>query len=229
MTKSDMMMRNVPRGDRPRERLFRDGAAALSERELLAIVLTSGTRHESALELAGRLLSCFGGMEALSMASVQEVQGIRGIGCAKAAQLFAAFEIGHRMARPDLEKRYVIRSPEDGAQLVMEEMRLLSQEHFVTAFLDSKNQVIHKTTIFMGSLNSSLVHPREIFREAVRRAAASIVCFHNHPSGDPTPSREDGDVTRRLAACGKMLGIDLLDHIIIGNRQYVSLKQRGML
>lgn len=125
--------------------------------------------------------------------------------------------------------KYAIRSPEDGANYVMEEMRTLLQEHFVCLYLNTKNQVLHKQTIFIGSLNSSIVHPREVFKEAFRRSAASIICVHNHPSGDPTPSREDIDVTKRLQECGLIIGIELLDHLIIGDRKYISLKEKGYM
>src|SRR5699024_5960782 len=127
------------------------------------------------------------------------------------------------------EERYVIRSPEDGADYVMEELRNLNQEHFVALFLNTKNQIIHSQTIFIGSLNASIVHPREVFREAVKRSAASIIVAHNHPSGDPTPSQEDIHVTRRLVESGKMIGIEVLDHLVIGNRKFVSLKEKGYL
>ncbi|MFX3615933.1 MAG: DNA repair protein RadC [Sporolactobacillus sp.] len=224
-----VMMRDVPDSDRPRERMVREGAAALSNTELLAIILRSGLKNESVLQLSERLISHFGGLEMLGEASIEEFEQVRGIGEAKAAQLVASVELGKRMARPSPSARYTIRSPEDGANYVMEEMRLLKQEHFVALFLNTKNQVIHKTTLFVGSLNSSIVHPREVFKEAVKRSAASIICFHNHPSGDPSPSREDGEVTRRLVSCGKMLGVEVLDHIIIGDRKFISLKQKGMI
>ena len=146
---------------------------------------------------------------------------------AKAIHVLAAVEVGRRIASHTLEERYVIRSPEDGAKYLMNEMRFLTQEHFVCLYLNTKNQVIHKQTIFIGSLNASIVHPREVFKEAVRRSAASVICLHNHPSGDPTPSREDIEVTKRLAESGKIVGIELLDHLIIGENKYVSLKEKG--
>jgi DNA repair protein RadC len=131
------------------------------------------------------------------------------------------------MNRLTYDDRYVIRSPQDGANYVMEEMRFLSQEHFVCLYLNTKNQVLHKQTVFIGSLNASIVHPREVFKEAFKRSAASLICFHNHPSGDPSPSREDIEVTKRLSECGKILGIELLDHLIIGEQKFVSLKEKG--
>lgn len=160
---------------------------------------------------------------------MEEITEIKGIGSAKAIQILAAVEIGRRIANLDYNDRYVIRSPEDGAKYVMNDMRFLSQEHFVCLYLNTKNQVIHKQTIFIGSLNASIVHPREVFREAFKRSAASIIALHNHPSGDPTPSREDIEVTKRLAECGKIIGIDLLDHLIIGENKFVSLKEKGYL
>ncbi len=165
----------------------------------------------------------------LMNASLEELTKIKGVGEAKAIQLLAAIELGKRIANMKNEKRYVIRSPEDGANYVMEEMRFLTQEHFVCLFLNTKNEVIHKQTIFIGSLNASIVHPRELFKEAFRRSAASMICLHNHPSGNPEPSREDIEVTRRLVECGRILGVDVLDHIIIGDKRYVSLKEKGYL
>lgn len=165
----------------------------------------------------------------LMNASLEELTKIKGVGEAKAIQLLAAIELGKRIANMKNEERYVIRSPEDGANYVMEEMRFLTQEHFVCLFLNTKNEVIHKQTIFIGSLNASIVHPRELFKEAFRRSAASMICLHNHPSGNPEPSREDIEVTKRLVECGRILGVDVLDHIIIGDKRYVSLKEKGYL
>ncbi|CEE02180.1 UPF0758 protein [Caldibacillus thermoamylovorans] len=165
----------------------------------------------------------------LMNASLEELTKIKGVGEAKAIQLLAAIELGKRIANMKNEERYVIHSPEDGANYVMEEMRFLTQEHFVCLFLNTKNEVIHKQTIFIGSLNASIVHPRELFKEAFRRSAASMICLHNHPSGNPEPSREDIEVTRRLVECGRILGVDVLDHIIIGDKRYVSLKEKGYL
>jgi len=222
-------MKDVPREERPRERFIQQGPAALSNQELLAIMLRTGTRSESVLSLSGRLLTHFEGLRGLKEATLEEMMQIRGIGQAKAVQILAAIELGRRIANSIQEDRYCIRTPADGANYVMEEMRFLRQEHFVCLYLNSRNQVLHKQTIFIGSLNASIVHPREVFREALRRAAASIICLHNHPSGDPTPSREDIEVTKRLSQCGKMVGIDLLDHIIIGDKKYVSMKEKGYL
>ena len=219
------MIRDFPQDERPRERLLSEGAANLSNQELLAILLRTGTKQESVLHVSNRLLKHFDGLRLLQDASVEEITTIKGIGLAKAVQIMASIEIGRRIGRLQYEDRYVIRSPEDGAKYVMDDMRFLSQEHFVCLYLNTKNQVLHRQTIFIGSLNASIVHPREVYKEAFRRSAASIICIHNHPSGDPTPSKEDIEVTKRLSECGKIIGIELLDHLIIGEHKYVSLKE----
>ncbi|BDG46305.1 MULTISPECIES: DNA repair protein RadC [Parageobacillus] len=222
-----LMIRDVPKDDRPRERLLSAGPESLADHELLAILLRTGTKEESVLQLAHRLLQHFEGLRLLKDASIEEITSIKGIGTTKAIQILAAIELGRRIHRLGYNDRYVIRSPEDGAKYVMEDMRFLSQEHFVAIYLNTKNQVIYRKTIFIGSLNASIVHPREVFKEAIKRSAASIICAHNHPSGDPTPSREDIDVTKRLAECGRIIGIELLDHLIIGDQKFVSLKEKG--
>jgi DNA repair protein RadC len=221
------MIRDVPKDARPRERLLSAGPESLGDHELLAILLRTGTKEESVLQLAHRLLQHFEGLRLLKDATIEEITSIKGIGTTKAIQILAAIELGRRISRLSYNERYVIRSPEDGAKYVMEDMRFLSQEHFVAIYLNTKNQVIHRKTIFIGSLNASIVHPREVFKEAIKRSAASIICVHNHPSGDPTPSREDIDVTKRLAECGRIIGIELLDHLIIGDQKFVSLKEKG--
>jgi DNA repair protein RadC len=226
---STSFIRDVAKDDQPRERLLSEGAGSLSNTELLAILLRTGSKDESVLTLANRILYHFDGLRLLKDATIEEITGIHGVGIAKAAQLMAAFELGRRMVRLEYKQRYSIRNPEDCAKYMMEEMRFLQQEHFVCLYLNTKNQVIHRQTVFIGSLNASIVHPREVFREAFRRSAASIICLHNHPSGDPSPSREDIEVTKRLAECGKIMGVELLDHIIIGEHRFVSLKEKGYI
>jgi len=226
---SEVMIKNVPKADRPRERLLRLGSNYLSNQELLAILLGSGTKNESVMVLANRVIVHFEGLNLLKDATIEELTAIKGIGEAKGVLLLAAMELGKRMNTFKQEEPYIVRSPEDGADYVMEEMRGLKQEHFVALFLNTKNQIIHRQTIFIGSLNASIVHPREIFREAVKRSCASIICAHNHPSGDPTPSKEDIQVTRRLVESGKMIGIEVLDHLVIGDRKFISLKEKGYL
>ncbi|GAB3050199.1 RadC family protein [Virgibacillus ainsalahensis] len=183
MTVSSIMIKDVPKEDRPRERLLKLGASHLSNQELLAILLGSGTKNESVTTLSGRVLMHFEGLKLLNDATIEELIAIKGIGTAKGVLLLSAIELGKRMNQYKPADRYVIRSPEDGADYVMEEMRSLNQEHFVVLFLNTKNQIIHRQTIFIGSLNASIVHPREVYREAVKRSAASIIVAHNHPSG----------------------------------------------
>lgn len=223
------MIRDFPQDERPRERFIQHGAQSLSNHELIALLLRTGTKEESVLQLSNRLLTQFEGLRLLKSATLEEITSIKGIGSAKAIQVLAAVELGRRVANLSYDDRYVIRSPEDGAKYMMNDMRFLTQEHFVCLYLNTKNQVIHKQTIFIGSLNASIVHPREVYKEALRRSAASIICLHNHPSGDPSPSREDIEVTKRLSECGKIIGIDLLDHLIIGENKFVSLKEKGYL
>jgi len=180
-----IMIKDVPKGDRPRERLLKYGANHLSNQELIAIILGSGTKDESVMTLSNRVLMHFEGLRLLNDATIEELTAIKGIGPAKGVMILAAIELGRRISSLKLTRHVSIRSPQDGADYVMEDMRTLNQEHFVALFLNTKNEVIHHQTIFIGSLNTSVVHPREVFREAVKRSAASIICVHNHPSGDP--------------------------------------------
>ncbi|WP_405127431.1 RadC family protein [Salicibibacter halophilus] len=229
MTQSPATKPTLPLQEMPRERLVQEGAAYLSNQELLAILLRTGTTNESVLQLANRLLVEFDGIMMLKEASLEELQAIKGIGQVKAVELRAALELGKRIHTTQQGERYSIKTPEDASDYVMEEMRFLTQEHFVAIYLNTKNQVLHKKTLFIGSLNASIVHPREVFKEALRRSAASIVCLHNHPSGDPSPSQEDREVTKRLVDCGKVLGVEVLDHIIIGDQRYTSLREHGII
>ncbi|HWK24308.1 MAG TPA: DNA repair protein RadC [Ureibacillus sp.] len=225
----ELKIRDVHVEDRPRERLIRQGAQSLSNQELIAILLRTGTKQESVLTLANRVLNYFEKIHELKHATIEEIISVKGIGEAKAVQLLAAIELGRRLSQKQIDDRFTIRSPQDAATFLMPEMSSLKQEHFVVLFLNVKNQVIHKQTIFIGSLNSSIVHPREIFREAVKRSAASIICSHNHPSGNATPSPEDIDVTKRLQEAGYIIGIEVIDHVIIGDHQYISLKEKGYM
>lgn len=222
-------IQDVPKAERPRERLLQYGATHLSNKELIALLLGSGTRSESVLDLSKRVLMHFEGLKLLRNATIEELTAIKGIGPAKGVIMLAALELGERLNKYKPTERYVIRSPEDGADYVMEDMRKLDQEHFIALYLNTKNQIIHHQTIFIGTLNSSVVHPREIFREAVRRSSASVIVAHNHPSGDPTPSPEDINVTKRLVKAGKIMGIEVLDHLVIGDNKFVSLKEKGYL
>ena len=219
----------LPFDERPRERFLRFGEKNLTNAELLAIILGTGTKNESAVDLAKKLLIYYGGLHGLKDKSLEEFMKIKGIGQAKGMQVLSVIELAKRLNQLREEERYMVRSPQDGANYLWHELREEKQEKFVCLYLNVKNYVIDKKTIFIGSLNHSVVHPREIFKEAIRKAAASIICFHNHPSGDPTPSKEDIEVTKRLFECGKIIGIDLLDHIILGQKRYVSLKEKGYL
>ena len=183
MTIPTISIKNVPKEDRPRERLLKLGPAHLSNQEILAILIGSGTRDESVMSVANLVLMHFEGLKLLREANIEELTAVKGIGTAKGLLILSAIELGKRMNEYKPNDRYVIRSPEDGADYVMEEMRNLNQEHFVVLFLNTKNQIIHRQTIFIGSLNASIVHPREVYREAVKRSAASIIVAHNHPSG----------------------------------------------
>lgn len=222
-----LVLRQLPKEERPRERLLWHGPEALSNAELLAILLRTGTANESAVKLAGKVLAACGGLRHLTDMTVEQLTAIKGIGPAKALQLKAGIELGRRLSRSRLDDAPQIRSPRDAAELVRDELRFLTKEHFIVLFLNTKNRVIGKETLSIGSLNASIVHPREVFRSAIQRNSASIICAHNHPSGDPTPSPEDIDVTRRLAEAGRLIGIELLDHIIIADQTHVSLKELG--
>jgi len=229
LKEQSLMIRDVHTADRPRERLVNQGATSLSNQELIAIMLRTGTRQESVLHLANRVLNHFEQIQQLKDASIEELTSINGIGQAKAVQLLAAVELGRRLSSKQTDAKFTIRSPKDAASFLMTDMTSLKQEHFVVLFLNIKNQVLHRQTIFVGSLNASIVHPREIFREAVRRSAASIVCAHNHPSGNPAPSPEDIAVTKRLMEAGSIVGLELLDHMIIGDHQFISLNEKGYM
>jgi DNA repair protein RadC len=209
--------------------MMRHGPEALSHAELLAILLRTGTRNESAVHLAQRILHECGGLRRFAERSWDELTHIAGIGPAKALELQASLELGRRVARARLPEAAAISRPQDAADLLMEELRHLREEHFVVLFLNTKNRVIGRQTLSIGSLNASVVHPREVFRAAIRRSSASILCAHNHPSGDPTPSQEDILLTKRLAEAGEIVGIELLDHIVIGDHRFVSLKELGCL
>jgi DNA repair protein RadC len=222
-------LRDWPEEERPRERMIRLGAEALSHAELLAILLRTGSRKESVVNLAQRVLHDCGGLRRFAERSWDELTHISGIGPAKALELQASLELGRRVARSRLPEAAAVASPQDAADLLMEELRHLREEHFVVLFLNTKNRVIGRQTLSIGSLNASIVHPREVFRAAIRRSSASILCAHNHPSGDPTPSPEDLQLTRRLAEAGELVGIELLDHIVIGDNRFVSLKELGCM
>ncbi|CAM4195132.1 DNA repair protein RadC [Paenibacillus endophyticus] len=227
MLPQPMILRDVPHEERPRERMMKYGAEALSHTELLAILLRTGTQRQSAVHLAGTILKQCGSLRNLMDMSMEEMTSIRGIGPAKAIQLRAGIELGKRISRSQMGEAIIVRKPQDAADYVMEDLRYLKKEHFVCLFLNTKNHIIGRETLSVGTLNASLVHPREVFRAAISRSSASIICIHNHPSGDPTPSPEDITLTRRLAEAGQLVGIEVLDHLVIGDGRFVSLKEQG--
>lgn len=221
------LIKDLPKEERPRERFVKYGANSLSNQELLAILLRTGTKKKSAMSLATNILQKFESIKNINDATIEELLSINGIGTTKAVQVLCAIELGKRIMTHIPNNSFSIRSPEDCANLLRNELKHLKQEHFMCVYLNVKNEVITKKTLFIGSLNRSIVHPREVFKEAVKRSAASIICVHNHPSGDPTPSQNDINVTKRLLEVGKIMGIDVLDHIIIGGDNFVSLKEKG--
>ncbi|WP_409341661.1 RadC family protein [Paenibacillus sp. MBLB4367] len=229
MESHNFTLRDVPSEDRPRERMLQFGAQSLSNAELLAILLRTGTYAESAVTLAQRVLMETGSLRNLVETSVDQLTRIKGIGAAKALQLKASIELGKRIARSTMDDKVTIRSPQDVAALVMEDLRYLQKEHFVCLFLNTKNHVVGRETLSIGSLNASIVHPREVFRAAIQRSSASLICVHNHPSGDPTPSPEDIAITRQLMEAGTIIGIEVLDHVIVGDNRFVSLKEKGFV
>jgi DNA repair protein RadC len=223
------LMSDIPEGERPRERLRAVGATGLSQRELLAILLRIGTRGRSALALADELLGKFGGLSGLARADLSDLQEVPGIGPVKAVELKAALELGKRMilSAPD-QQRPQIKSPADAAQLLMLEMGVLEQEEVRTLLLDTRNRVLASPMIYRGSLNTTSMRVAEVFKDAIRANSAGLIVAHNHPSGDPAPSAEDVRVTKTLVEAGKLLDIDVLDHIVISHNRYVSLKERGL-
>lgn len=223
-----LLIKDLPVEERPRERLARVGEGALSTPELLAIILRTGVGGENALAMATRLLSRYEGLPGLAKASLSELQSERGLGEAKTAQLKAALELGRRMLLAAPRDRFAVRSPSDVAQLLMAEMAHLEQEHLRVLYLDTRNRLLGSETVYVGSLNASHIRVGEVFREAVKRNCAAIIVAHNHPSGDPTPSPEDVEVTRQLVAAGKLLDIELLDHMVIGQQRFVSLRERSL-
>jgi DNA repair protein RadC len=224
------MVRDLPLEERPREKLLEHGAGCLSNAELLAVLMRTGTKADSVLELAQQVLVKYEGMGISSVVNMspEELAEIKGIGLAKAATIVAAVELGRRLAQRAAKKYDVIHVPEDAAHYAMPHFRYEQREHFAVLLLNMKNCVLAMPEISVGSLSASVVHPREVFRMAVRYAAASLILLHNHPSGDPSPSREDIDCTARLAKAGKIMDIPVLDHIILGDDRFVSLKERGL-
>lgn len=226
----DVKINDIPKNERPMERLIKFGADSLTNAELLAILLRTGTRGENIISISTRLLSQVDGLDGLLNISLDDIKKIRGIKTVKACQLMAMTELFKRFNTLRSQRQeYKITSPRDIADLLINEMNSLNQEVLKLILLNTKNIIIGVKDVFKGSLNTSIVHPREIFSEAVKRGSANIIICHNHPSGDPTPSKEDINLTIRIKQCGELMGIGLLDHIIIGNSKYISLKEKGII
>ena len=226
----NIRVNDIPLNERPVEKLLHFGVESLSNEELLAILLRTGTKGENVIALSKRLLIELDGLDGLLNVSFEEASKIKGIKKVKACQIIAMMELFNRFKTLKSQKENLkISSPKDVSTLLINEMSNFKQEVFKLILLNTKNIIIGTKDVFKGTLNSSIVHPREVFKEAVQRGSANIIVCHNHPSGDPNPSKEDIDITLRLKECGNIMGIGLLDHIIIGNNKYVSLKEKGII
>jgi DNA repair protein RadC len=223
-------VRDLPKPERPRERLQKLGPAALSSQELLALVIGRGIPKKSVMTIAQELLARFGNVKAISQASLEELSQVKGIGIAKAAQIRACFELGRR---EDLEPPdpvpFDIKNPEAVVKAIRASLQDKAKEHFKLILLNSRNRIIGISTISIGTLTTSLVHPREVFKEAIMHSAASVVLAHNHPSGDPDPSEDDLKITKKLVESGKILSIEVIDHIIIGKDNHYSFREKGLI
>jgi DNA repair protein RadC len=233
MTGYQRAIKEWPEDERPRERLMKLGADALSEAQLLAIVLSTGdaSSGRSALDLAMHLVQTFGGLRALDAASIAELRQMKGIGPAKATTIKAALELGRRLSGEPAQRNFKVTSPQDLVNYFRPRLQHLRKEVFKAVLLNTKHQVLKDVTVSEGSLSASLVHPREAFLPAIKESAAAVIFLHNHPSGDPTPSTEDRELTVRLAEVGQLVGINVLDHIIIGSGTpgYISFRDAGWL
>lgn len=227
---NSLKIKDMPQHERPKEKLLTYGAESLSNSELLAIILRTGTQGENVLQLSSRLLSELEGLDGILNSSINDITSIKGIKGGKASQILALSELFKRFRTLKAIKNDIkITSPKELADLLMGEMNDLTQEVLKVILLNTKNVIIGTKDVFKGSLNASVVHPREIFKQAINKNSASIIICHNHPSGDPTPSKEDVNITLRIKECGNIIGIQLIDHIIIGNNKFVSLKEQGLI
>ncbi len=220
-------IKSLPSDMRPREKALKNGLNSLSDTELLAMIIRSGSQSQSAIELAHHLLVKYKCLRALKEASIEELMQEKGIGLVKALEIQTALELGQRLAGETMGRK-VVTCPEDVCSLFMEEMRYYDREHLKAVYLDTRGGVISNESISVGGLSSSLIHPREVFKPAVKKSAASIILVHNHPSGDPTPSAKDVEVSKKIAEAGELLGITLFDHVIIGDGCFCSLKSKGL-
>lgn len=224
-----MTIHDLPVSERPRERLQQFGVEALSAQEILVLIMGRGIAGESVMVTAQRLLSQFGSLKGIADASVEELAQVKGIGLAKAAQLKAAFELANRLeSHSEADRKLPVKTPEEVVSLVKGKLKGKKKEYFLALLLDTRGQLIRTSEISVGSLDSSIVHPREVFKEAVSASAASVIFVHNHPSGDPEPSEDDIKLTGRLVEAGGIMGIDVLDHVIVGDKNFISLKRQGL-
>ena len=220
-------IKDLPKFEWPREKLEKKGAQALHKEELLAIILRTGIKGKNVLQLAQDILSIYGDKKLIDV-SFEELRNMHGVGPTKAAQIIAAIELGKRLYKEKVEKEIFINSPEDVLKEV-EHIRENKKENFIALYLDARSKLIHKETVSIGTLNANLVHPREIFEPAIRNLAAQIIIVHNHPSGNSDPSKEDLEITKKLVEAGKILGIEIVDHVIVSKSGLVSLKERGAM
>ena len=228
--KDSFTIHDLPLAERPRERLLKLGIEALSTQEILALILGRGIKGESVIVTAQKLITKFGNIENISNASISELSQINSIGPAKAAQIKAAFELGKRsLSTPIQSHKSSIKTPQDVLQSIGNRLKGKKKEHFLVLSLDTRNNLIDIQTISMGSLDSSIVHPREVFKEAISSCAASVIFVHNHPSGNTESSEEDIKITRRLVEAGNILGIEVLDHIIVSDQSLLSMKAKNLL
>ncbi len=223
-----LTIKNMPLEERPREKLIRHGSGVLTNAELLAIILRNGSKRENVLELSKNLLK-ENNLISLSRKRINALMRIFGIGQSKACQIVSCFELGRRLASFKYTRNNSINNARDVVKLFLPDMSFLKKEHFKSIFLDSRKRIIKEETIFIGSLNTSIIHPREIFQAAFEEGAAAIILLHNHPSGDPKPSDDDIEITEQLAKAGEILGIEVIDHLIIGHNRYFSFKEKGYL
>jgi DNA repair protein RadC len=227
--KKSFTIHDLPVSERPRERLQRYGVEALSAQEILSLILGRGISGESVTVTAQRLLSRFGNIKGIASASLEELAQVKGIGPAKASQIKASFELANRLeGHSEPDKKKLVKTPEEVVSLVKGKLKDKKKEHFQVLLLDTRSKLIKISEVSVGSLDTSVVHPREVFKEAISASAASVIFVHNHPSGDPSPSEDDIKLTERLCQAGEVIGIDVLDHIIIGDNEYVSLKREGL-